>query len=57
MGEHIWVDTSDRRVQEDYRRYVFDREKELDRVFKHSGVDVASISSDEDYVKSLIALF
>ncbi|WP_294143049.1 DUF58 domain-containing protein [uncultured Sanguibacteroides sp.] len=56
-GEHIWIDTSDRRVQEDYRRYVFEREKDLDRIFKHSGVDVASISSDEDYVMSLIALF
>lgn len=56
-GETVWVDTSDRRVREEYERYMTERERELERMFKRSGVDVASISADEDYVQSLIGLF
>lgn len=56
-GETVWVDTSDKRVREEYEHYMAGRERELERVFKRSGVDVASISADEDYVQSLIGLF
>ena len=56
-GERIWVDTSDRRVREEYKKYMQTREKDLERVFKRSGVDVATISADEDYVRALITLF
>lgn len=56
-GERIWVDTSDRRVREEYKKYMQMREKDLERVFKRSGVDVATISADEDYVRALITLF
>ena len=56
-GEHIWVDTSDRSVREGYKKFMGEREKEMERVFKRSGVDVASISADEDYVRALITLF
>ena len=33
------------------------RKAELDAIFKRSGVDVANIRSDEDYVRALITLF
>lgn len=56
-GERIWVDTSDRRVRDEYKKYMRIREKDLERVFKRSGVDVATISADEDYVRALITLF
>ena len=56
-GERIWVDTSDWRVREEYKKYMQTREKDLERVFKRSGVDVATISADEDYVRALITLF
>lgn len=56
-GERVWVDTSDRVVREGFRKHAAERERELERVFKRSGVDVASISADEDYVRSLIGLF
>lgn len=56
-GEQMWVDTSDRRVREAYAGYAVLREKELETVFRRSGVDVANIRSDEDYVRALIALF
>ena len=53
-GEQMWVDTSDKKLRE---KYAFVREKELDAIFKRSGVDVANIRSDEDYVRALITLF
>ena len=45
------------RVREEYKKYMQTREKDLERVFKRSGVDVATISADEDYVRALITLF
>ena len=56
-GEQMWVDTSDKKLREAYEKYAFVREKELDAIFKRSGVDVANILSDEDYVRALITLF
>ena len=56
-GEQMWVDTSDKKLREAYEKYAFVREKELDAIFKRSGVDVANICSDEDYVRALITLF
>lgn len=56
-GEQMWVDTSDKRVRDEYSRYMSVWEKELKNIFKRSGVDVADIRSDEDYVMALISLF
>ena len=56
-GEQMWVDTSDKKLREAYEKYAFVREKELDAIFKRSGVDVANVRSDEDYVRALITLF
>ena len=56
-GEQMWVETSDKKLREAYEKYAFVREKELDAIFKRSGVDVANIRSDEDYVRALITLF
>ena len=56
-GEQMWVDTSDKKLREAYQKYAFVREKELAAIFKRSGVDVANIRSDEDYVRALITLF
>ena len=56
-GEQMWVDTSDKKLREAYEKYAFVREKELDAIFKRSGVDVANIRSDEDYVRALITFF
>ena len=56
-GEQMWVDTSDKKLREAYEKYAFVREKELDAIFKRSGVDVANIRSDEAYVRALITLF
>ncbi|MEG0795409.1 MAG: DUF58 domain-containing protein [Odoribacter sp.] len=56
-GEQMWIDTSDQNVRQEYEKYAFIREKELETIFKRSGVDVANIRSDEDYVRALLTLF
>ncbi|MGL5683840.1 MAG: DUF58 domain-containing protein [Marinifilaceae bacterium] len=56
-GEHMWVDTSSKEVRDSFKRYAFQKEKELEFAFKRAGVDVANIRSDEDYVRALITLF
>ncbi|MDE5639943.1 MAG: DUF58 domain-containing protein, partial [Odoribacter sp.] len=56
-GESMWVDTSDKDLRENYRKYAVIEQKKLTDLFKRSGVDVANIRSDEDYVRALITLF
>ncbi len=56
-GESMWIDTSDKELRANYKKYAVERERELTNTFRRSGVDVANIRSDEDYVRALIALF
>jgi uncharacterized protein (DUF58 family) len=56
-GEYLWVDSSSRRVREVYRRHWRERNKQLDSLLKKTGLDYVNISTREDYVKSLVALF
>ncbi len=56
-GEYLWVDSSSSRVRETYSRYWSDRNKKLDSLLKKTGLDYVNISTREDYVKSLVALF
>ena len=56
-GKQMWVDTSSKAVRNYYNQWsigVFDKAKQLFNKFK---VDCVSISTDQDYVKGLIALF
>ncbi|NCA84472.1 MAG: DUF58 domain-containing protein [Clostridia bacterium] len=56
-GKTRWIDTSSGSVRQQYRQWHLDNEKYLRRVFLKSGVDVATIRTDQDYVRQLIALF
>jgi uncharacterized protein (DUF58 family) len=56
-GEYLWVDSSSKNVREIYRRHWRDRNKQLDNLLKKTGLDYVNISTREDYVKSLVALF
>ena len=56
-GEYLWVDSSSRNVRETYRRHWSERNKQLDSLLKKTGLDYVNISTREDYVKSLVALF
>lgn len=56
-GNYTWVDSSDRNAREIYRKWWIDLSAQLDNNFKRSRVDYVSISTNHDYVKSLISLF
>lgn len=56
-GNEVWVDTSSRRVRENYAQWWSERQKQMDDTLKKSRVDVASIATDEDFVVVLMNLF
>jgi len=56
-GEYSWIDTSNKKVRENYAKWWSNNDKIVTEMFKKSGVDVANIRTDQDYVRSLIALF
>ena len=53
----VWVDTSSRRVREHYASEWLKREEQTDELLRRNRIDSAKISTDEDYVASLIKLF
>ncbi|GAT63155.1 DUF58 domain-containing protein [Paludibacter jiangxiensis] len=56
-GERLWVDTSDRRLRMAYHNWWGENQISLQQVLAKCNVDSVSISTDEDYVKSLMRLF
>ena len=56
-GNYTWVDSSDRRARDIYRKWWADLSAQLDNNFRKSGVDYVNISTNHDYVRSLISLF
>lgn len=56
-GKEVYVDTSSARVQNAQREWWREQCSRRETIFAKSRVDSVSIRTDEDYVKSLIALF
>lgn len=56
-GRYIYVDSSSRRIRKMYSDFWSRHVARLDTLFKRCGVDYVSISTNEDYVKSLMSLF
>jgi uncharacterized protein (DUF58 family) len=56
-GHQMWVDTSDHRIRENYRNWFVKQQEMVNDLFLRSGVDVARIRTDQDYVKPLVNLF
>ena len=56
-GSYVWIDTSDSKARNTYRMWWKKLSMQLDNSFKKSGVDYVNISTNHDYVKSLISLF
>lgn len=56
-GEYTWVDSSDRKAREIYRRWWRDLSAQLDINFRKSRVDYVNINTNHDYVRALISLF
>jgi uncharacterized protein (DUF58 family) len=52
-----WVDTSSKRLRDDYARKWREHDQYLTSLFKRSGVDYVNIKTDEDFVKPLMKLF
>jgi uncharacterized protein (DUF58 family) len=55
--KQMWVDTSDTRIRENYRMWYIKHQETVNDLFLRSGVDVAKIRTDQDYVKPLVNLF
>lgn len=56
-GQDVWVDTSSKKVRQRYAKDWYDRQQRLSTMVTKSGVDMASITTDEDFVKALLGLF
>ena len=56
-GDWKWVDTSDSLTRKAYNAWWHNRQQQLLQVFRKSGVDNASIRTNEDYIKPLINIF
>ena len=56
-GSQIWIDSSDRKVRRQYNNWYKAHYAYLGDTFLRSGVDVAEIRTDEDYIKPLMKLF
>ena len=52
-----WIDTSSKRLRQIYDKAWYDQQQKLNMIVARCGVDIASIATDEDYVKSLLGLF
>lgn len=56
-GRTLWVNTSRRSVREAYSACWQDRAAQLKRMCSKAGVDLATLSTTEDYVPPLVQLF
>lgn len=56
-GNITWLDTSSKEVRNKYYAAVREREQSMKDIFMRSGVDTASIATDESYIVPLSTLF
>ena len=56
-GETRWVDTSSKSTRKAYDRWWYERQQNMADTLRSSHVDFVSVATDEDFVKSLMALF
>lgn len=56
-GETTWANTSNPEVRKRHAENFMEFEKKLNTEFKKSGIDYATISTDEDFIKPLVHLF
>jgi uncharacterized protein (DUF58 family) len=53
-GEQLYVDTHDRHFRQRFEAAAHQREAELSQAFKHAGVDVLSLSTEDDLVRAIV---
>ncbi len=56
-GTETWIDTSSKKVRNNYCKWWTNRQAEMETTFRQSSVDNVSVSTDDDYVKALLSLF
>lgn len=56
-GSDVWVDTGSAKVRKAYAKIWYERQQKLASYTQRSGVDMASVTTDEDFVKALLGLF
>ena len=56
-GDERWIDSSSSKVRETYKQWWEKRQQIMSETFKKCRVDAVSIRTEDDYVKSLMALF
>ena len=56
-GETTWVNTNNPEVRRRHTENFMEFENKLNTEFKKSGIDYATISTDEDFIKPLVHLF
>ena len=56
-GADRWIDTSSSRVRRAFDKAWYDRQQKISSTTARCGVDMVSVTTDEDYVKALLALF
>lgn len=56
-GTEKWINTSSAKVRQAYNRWWYVRQQKMNETLQRCRVDLASIATDEDYVKALMGLF
>ena len=56
-GVDRWIDTSSSKVRRAFDKAWYERQQKIASVTARCGVDMVSVTTDEDYVKALLALF
>ncbi|MDD2247082.1 MAG: DUF58 domain-containing protein [Proteiniphilum sp.] len=56
-GEELWINTSSKKVRNEYSSWWNRMQAEMNNAFRQSGIDSVSISTGCDYVKLLLQLF
>lgn len=53
-GEQLYVDTHDKKFRQRFQEAALRREAEMNHAFKHAGVDVLSLSTEDDLVHAIV---
>jgi len=56
-GQRIWLDTSVKRIREQYKNWFQNNFEYMKNTFAKSGADVVSIQTNESYVNALLKFF
>ena len=57
LGTDKWIDTGSQNVRQAYSKWWYERQQYMTGTAQKCKVETASIATDEDYVKALMALF